>query len=512
MPATLIQDVAAKPMRCEAYEEDDFVVFPVVPVFKEHVREVDDPESTPEKPLPRIRVKFDADDMESIALACNERIEDTGDFPVICVRHNPEDGSEDRDVVGFFGPFWTDDFGNKTPRKAVFAQFRIFKKERERTDRYPRHSVEYWPASKDPRDPDYRRGTFDPCSLLGSEAPHLDLGLRYQKSQSGRRSLNYQMDAPATTAGGSNTFVPGMVKDDEKKLNYGEGEGSEEKEPEKEMPGEENEPANDNPTNEDTEATGSESDNTEFSPEMTALLDAVGDMFEEYQARLEAMEKHLGLNGMTGMPLETAPAAGAEGDMPPVAPAAPVAPPEQTGLPTNPEGQVAAPPAVDAPAAPPTDSPAPADKDKDKPVAYKREIDQLKAEVVQLRAERDAAKAADVTAQRKALRYSKLENVANQGFVIDIESELELTDELSDAKFDKYVELGPQRYQKGKTILPMSKPDRPTLQYSKLDMKRRGELSAKAREAVKVNPKIAYVDSLKNICSENGIELDPENL
>lgn len=504
MPATLLQDVAAKPMRSEAYEEGEFVVFPAVPVFKEHVREVDDPDSTPENPLPRIRVKFDADDMESIALACNERIEDTGDFPVICIRHNPEDGREDREVVGFFGPFWTDDFGNLKPKRAVFAQFRIKKSKRERTDDYPRHSVEYWPGSKDPRDPNYRRGTFDPCSLLGSEAPHLDLGLRYQKSTTGR-SLNYQMDAPATTAGGSNGFVPGMVKDDEKKLNYGETEPGEHKEPD----GDEGSNPTKKPDGDGDESMGSESGNTEFSPEMTALLDAVGDMFEEYQSRLEAMEKHLGLNGMTGNPLETPAAEGDAG----MSDAGATPPAPVPAAPATPEAPAM--PAGDTPAAPaaPTDEPTPpAADEKDKPVAYKKEIDRLNAEVIRLSTELSTRNAADAIAQRKAIRYSKLEAVANQGFIVDIETELEVTDELSDAKFDKYVELGPTRYQKGKTTLPMNRPDRVKLQYSKLDMARRTELSGQAREAVKINPKASYHEHLKNICNEAGIDFDSKNL
>lgn len=145
-------------------EEGGFIVYEDVPVWTEHYSKA-------------IGERFSEDDLHRIAAKCNQRIEDTGDYALLTVRHTKDDpDSEPPPVVGMAGPFHVGTFGNKSPKPAIFARFACYKEDREVVRRHPRVSVEYAYTKRDPKG-----GYFDVISLLGAEAPELDLGLRYAK-------------------------------------------------------------------------------------------------------------------------------------------------------------------------------------------------------------------------------------------------------------------------------------------------------------------------------------------
>lgn len=93
---------------------------------------------------------------------------------------------------------------------------------------YPRRSAEIWAEEK------YEDMYLDPISLLGADTPWADMGVLYQKKDSGVERLCYCAVAPsvgiAQAPSGSNTYVPGQVKIGEPKkkkekyaMFYGEG-------------------------------------------------------------------------------------------------------------------------------------------------------------------------------------------------------------------------------------------------------------------------------------------------
>lgn len=79
---------------------------------------------------------------------------------------------------------------------------------------YPRRSAEIWAEEK------YEDMYLDPISLLGADTPWADMGVLYQKQDSGVEKLCYCAVAPASGGGigiaqapsGSNTFIPKQVK------------------------------------------------------------------------------------------------------------------------------------------------------------------------------------------------------------------------------------------------------------------------------------------------------------
>lgn len=185
--ATALEDL--KPETVNPIQDGQFADFGWRPVFKEHERD---------------GIQFDEAAMRRIANNCNNRIRDTGDFPVISIRHTGK--ADDPEVVGFAGPFTVRKFGDKKPRYAIYARIRTYAEDAPKLRKYPRLSVEYWADEKDPTN-----GYFDPISLLGAETPELDLGIRYAKATDGHRVLKYQKVTrfEASTAGGApNTFIP----------------------------------------------------------------------------------------------------------------------------------------------------------------------------------------------------------------------------------------------------------------------------------------------------------------
>lgn len=150
-------------MTAYRYEKDDmgreYAVFDSVPIFDEHTG--DD------------GVKYDARLLGRIAKNNNERIEDTGDYVPIVSHHTPEDKdpSKQPEILGFAGPFRLGKIGNKKPRHAILATFKVFKDQLPEFLKRPRRSVEIWPESS----PDQRY--IDPIAVLGAETPRRDLGL-----------------------------------------------------------------------------------------------------------------------------------------------------------------------------------------------------------------------------------------------------------------------------------------------------------------------------------------------
>lgn len=161
-------------------KEDYELVSQSVPVFAEHERDGE---------------VYGQQELQWIAANQNRRIEDTGDYVPIIIRHNPVDGGDDRPVVGYAGPFEVAQHG-KTGKAAIFAKNWWIKKDRlEEVKNYSRRSVELW------KEPNMMERFFDPIAILGSETPELDLGVLYAKSGKVDR---YEAVFP----GGGNTFIP----------------------------------------------------------------------------------------------------------------------------------------------------------------------------------------------------------------------------------------------------------------------------------------------------------------
>jgi hypothetical protein len=195
----------ARPVATPGVEDGEFVEYGYRPIFKEHInsRDFDEP------------VRFGREAMQRIADRSNRRIQETGDYCPIVVRHTDKgDGTE---VIGFLGPYEA----RKMPsgKWAVYAKERIYKEDAHKRKRYPRLSVEYWGAKSDPTD-----GYFDPACLLGGETPELDLGVHYAADQNDPTKVHYRrvIRYEAAMPGGSNTCVPSGTA--EKKAKYEEDE------------------------------------------------------------------------------------------------------------------------------------------------------------------------------------------------------------------------------------------------------------------------------------------------
>lgn len=115
------------------------------------------------------------DKLQAIAERLNDRIEDSGDYTPIIIRHTPDDDSaEQPPLVGFAGPFEVKKFGNKNPRWAIFAKdWAIEKGETKVASKHPRRSVEL-AIDRTTKQPSH----INSIALLGAEAPRRMLGLK----------------------------------------------------------------------------------------------------------------------------------------------------------------------------------------------------------------------------------------------------------------------------------------------------------------------------------------------
>ncbi len=115
------------------------------------------------------------DELKAVADKANSRIADTGDYVAINIGHTSDDpDAKPQPAIGFAGPFRLQKIGVKNPRWAIVAdQWAIKKKYEHEADDFPRRSVELW-FSKSTGKP----VMFDPISLLGATTPERALGLK----------------------------------------------------------------------------------------------------------------------------------------------------------------------------------------------------------------------------------------------------------------------------------------------------------------------------------------------
>ncbi len=171
------------------FPDDEFVLIPNVPVFAEHTTTAKDG-----RPL-----QFGMQELQAVANRCNQRISESGDYAAICFGHTPGPG-EDKPtpaVCGFAGPFRLGTHGLSN-RKAILADFHVYKSDMEQFKRHPRRSPEVWLEDR------YEDMFLDPIALLSAETPRLDLGLLYSAQKQGRVVEKYAAVAPAA----GNTFIP----------------------------------------------------------------------------------------------------------------------------------------------------------------------------------------------------------------------------------------------------------------------------------------------------------------
>jgi len=168
--ARLPADVRPVPIRRIPLEH--YQVEHDVPVFSEHERtlELSDGEVVTDR--------YGKRELEWIVANQNRKIENTGDYVPIVIRHTENlDGSiHDAPVVGFAGPFKLGMLGAVDPKLCILAENWYIRNDMvELAAKYPRRSVELW------RFGNVKERFFDPISLLGAEVPHLDLGLLYSR-------------------------------------------------------------------------------------------------------------------------------------------------------------------------------------------------------------------------------------------------------------------------------------------------------------------------------------------
>ena len=196
----------------EPFPEEQFVTIPNVPVFAEHQTKSRDGRT----------LRFSRDELQAVANRCNQRISETGDYAAISVGHTSDPGEPHQtpEVIGAAGPFRLGLLGESGQRQryCILADFHV---RRDRLDRYnanPRRSPELWLEDS------YDEMFLDPISLLGAEAPRLDMGLTsmidakgsdgafshlYSAQKNGRLREKYAAASP----GDCNVFVPAMGND-----------------------------------------------------------------------------------------------------------------------------------------------------------------------------------------------------------------------------------------------------------------------------------------------------------
>ena len=416
MPALLERKPTLKTPR----EEGDYLVWENVPIWKEHVSPEDG------------NTVFGADAMAKVAERCNDRIDETGEFVPVVIRHTQDDESHDPPVVGLAGPFKIARFGRKKPKVAVVAQeFRIHKRYAAVAARYPRLSVEYWAKKSDPTN-----GFFDPISLLGAETPELDLGhwnlenddtlTRYQaKKHRGMTLHRYEMTSPA----GANTAPPAMLGDDEKSHQYQKG------------------------------GSLSPEDISQLVAAFTPLVKA---QLEEMESRMmRAVDEKLSMDGDDDSDLSD--------DDPSMDPG--MDPGMEPGMESEiselPAGETATPaaeaPGVETPADGPKKAKYQADQDPEgddaeRVVRYRRERDEYRVKYQKLATEHRATaeRATALETENHTLRgghtrqarYQRFADLEREGYVLEPEAETVDSADLSDDKFERLIERIKTRYQR----------------------------------------------------------------
>lgn len=192
---TAVKTLAPK----QGFPPDRFVRIADVPVFIEHQTIIRDR-----------KIRFGPEELEAIAERCNRRIEETGDYVPLTLGHTPAPGESkpDPEVVGFAGPFRVGDYEGK---KAIFADFHVFREDVERLRKYPRRSPELW------LEENIEDSYLDPIALLGAETPRLDMGLLlYAAHKQGRIVERYAAVAPSAT----DAFIPEHFQQEDRKMAF----------------------------------------------------------------------------------------------------------------------------------------------------------------------------------------------------------------------------------------------------------------------------------------------------
>lgn len=194
------------------WPETEFVNVSGVPIFIEH--ETATKRKGDQEAKPRI-LRFGRRELQAITNNCNRRIEETGDCPALAIGHtsDPKDGpsrSSQEAPVGFADNFRVGVMPG-TGKYAILCDWHIYRDDYPRVKKYRRRSPELWLAE------DYAEMFFDPISLLGVEAPRLDMGmLNYSRRRApdGREVQTYS----AVCASPTNVFVP--TTDDRDRREY----------------------------------------------------------------------------------------------------------------------------------------------------------------------------------------------------------------------------------------------------------------------------------------------------
>jgi hypothetical protein len=171
MVATLttpVQELPQANVGAREFDPAEFVTVPNVPVFAEHQTETRDGRT----------LRFGRQELEAVAARCNQRIRDTGDYAAVVIGHTPDPeqaGSQPMpELVGHAGPFRVGLLGPPDRQKhAILADFHVFREDFARLKKFPRRSPELWVEDS------YSEMFLDPISLLGAEAPRLDMGHLY---------------------------------------------------------------------------------------------------------------------------------------------------------------------------------------------------------------------------------------------------------------------------------------------------------------------------------------------
>lgn len=197
-------------------------MFKDVPVFVEHQRALRTGRT----------LCFTRKELQKVVDRSNKRINDTGDFAPVVIGHTSNDPYAPKPPkIGWAGPFKLGWLNKNKDKYAILADFRIEKDKVPLLKEYPRRSAEIWAEEK------YEDMYLDPISLLGADTPWADMGVLYQKQDSGVEKLCYCAVAPAgggigiaQAPSGTNTYVPSAVKVKEPKkkkekyaMFYGEG-------------------------------------------------------------------------------------------------------------------------------------------------------------------------------------------------------------------------------------------------------------------------------------------------
>jgi hypothetical protein len=366
------------------FDPREFVTVRDVPVFVEHQTKTNKGRS----------LKFTERELAAVARKCNERIKQTGDYAALVLGHTPTPseisaGKPMPPLVGFAGPFRMGTFGDKA---AIMADFHYYKEDADLIRRFPRRSPELMLA------PEYEQMFLDPIALLGAEPPRLNMGLLYSAYQGGREVQRYTAVFP----GAGNVYIPGGSGD--RKTRYG--------------------------------AAPVSASNLQQLSEVLPMLSP-----EELDQIVEAVSK---TDWAMYVKDQMAKSGAADGQLDEPPADLPLADDEPPVVPAEPEP--AAPAADDLPA-PIDDEPAvPADEDDDKKENYaalRREVIELKRQVVSQREALDTERGQRVDAER----YSQLA-VLGSRFALDLDEEAEACryGRMSDDQFNEHLDRIQRHY------------------------------------------------------------------